>query len=59
MKAINEIQIQRLLEEISSIKSVINENRKLVQQLLLPGHFRLMAFIAGISIILFSLLFHF
>jgi hypothetical protein len=40
MNTINGGQIEKLLEDISSIKTVINKNKPLLQQVLMPAHFR-------------------
>lgn len=53
----NDKQLDQLIEEISQIKSVINKNKSLLRQVLLPAHFRLLALFSGISIILFSAIF--
>jgi len=55
----NDKQIDQLIEEISSIKSIINKNKSLLRQVLLPAHFRLLALFTGISIILFSMVFYY
>jgi len=59
MMNIDDQQIDKLLEDIASIKAVINRNRTLIQQILLPRHFRLFSLVAGISILIFSFLFYF
>jgi len=59
MDIVDDHKIEKLLEDISAIKSVIKENKKLLRQILLPIHFRLMSLILGMSIIVFSLLFFF
>lgn len=59
METINGGQIEKLLEDISSIKSVINKNKPLLQQVLNPAHFRLFTLLAAISIIGFCLLIYF
>lgn len=59
MVTINGGQIEKLLEDISSIKSVINKNKPLLQQVLNPAHFRLFTLLAAISIIGFCLLIYF
>ncbi len=59
METINKGQIERLLEDISEIKSVISKNKPLLQQVLMPSHFRLFSFLAGISIIGFAMLIYF
>ncbi|MBW1642390.1 MAG: hypothetical protein JRJ39_11190 [Deltaproteobacteria bacterium] len=59
MATSNDKQIDQLIEEISSIKSIINKNTSLLRQVLLPAHFRLLALFSGISIILFSMIFYY
>jgi hypothetical protein len=59
METINGGQIEKLLEDISSIKSVINKNKPLLQQVLNPAYFRLFTLLAAISIIGFCLLIYF
>lgn len=59
MDTINGGQIEKLLEDISSIKSVINKNKPLLQQVLNPAHFRLFTLLAAISVIGFALLIYF
>ncbi|MBW1985214.1 MAG: hypothetical protein JRI53_10890, partial [Deltaproteobacteria bacterium] len=59
MATSNDKQIDQLIEEISSIKSMINKNKSLLRQVLLPAHFRLLALFSGISIILFSMIFYY
>ena len=59
MNQIHPEQIDRLLEDIASIKTVINSNKPLLKQLLLPIHFRITALIAGLVIIGFSLWYNF
>ena len=59
MDTINGGQIEKLLEDISSIKSVINKNKPLLEQILNPAHFRLFTLLAAISVIGFSMLFYF
>jgi putative flippase GtrA len=59
MDTLNSGKIEKLLEDISSIKSVINKNKPLLQQVLNPAHFRLFTLLAAISIIGFALLIYF
>ncbi len=59
MDTINGGQIEKLLEDISSIKSVINKNKPLLQQILNPAHFRMFTLLAAISVIGFALLIYF
>lgn len=56
MDTINEGQIDRLLEDISAIKNVINKNKPLLRQVLNPAHFRLFTLLAAISVIGFAML---
>ena len=59
MKKIDNNQIEKLLEDISFIKTVINRNKPLLQQVLIPEQHRLLASIGGLSIIFFSMLIFF
>jgi hypothetical protein len=59
MVTANDKQIDQLIEDISSIKSCINKNKPVLRQILLPAHFRLLSLILGISIIIFSMFFHY
>jgi hypothetical protein len=59
MDPIEGSQLEKLLEDISSIKSVINKNKPLLQQVLNPAHFRLFTLLAAISIIGFALAIYF
>ena len=59
MVTMDDSQIEKLLKDISFIKSAININKPFLQKLLLPAHFRLMSLFIGISVILFSLLYFF
>ncbi len=56
MQTINHAQVEQLLKDIQSIKSVINKNRPVLQEVLDLIHFRLLMFLFGISIIGFALL---
>lgn len=59
MATIDDQQIERMLEDIASIKTVVNRNRPILNQILLPGHFRFFSLIAGVSIVGFALAFFF
>ena len=59
MDTIDGGQIEKLLEDISSIKSVINKNKPLLLQVLNPAHFRLFTLLAAISVIGFAMLIYF
>jgi len=56
MQPISNAQVEQLLKDIESIKSVINKNKPVLQQVLDFRHFRLLMLLFGISIIGFSLL---
>ncbi len=56
MEPLKSGQIDKLLEDISSIKTVINKNKPLLQQVLNPMHFRIFTLLAAISIIGFAML---
>ena len=51
-------QVDKLLEDISSIKATISQNRQVIRLILLPAHFRLLYLIVGLCVIGFSLAFH-
>lgn len=59
MDTINGSQLEKLLEDISSMKSVINKNKPILQQVLNPAHFRLFTLLAAISVIGFALVIYF
>ena len=51
-------QIEKLMEDISLIKSAISRNKNVTRMILLPTHFKLLYLVSGISIIGFSLVFY-
>ena len=51
--------MDRLLEDISSIKTVINRNRPAIQQVLNFSRFRHLFMLCGLSVIGFSMLYYF
>ncbi len=51
-------QVDKLLEDISSIKATISQNRQVIRLILLPAHFRLLYLLLGLSVIGFSIAFH-
>ena len=59
MQTIDNEQVERTLEDIASIKKIINRNKPMFQQLLDFTHYRLIFLLTGISIIVFSMLFYF
>ena len=59
MKTISETEIDKLIGDIKSIKTVISRNRPLIQQVMLPVNFRLISFLIGISVIVFSIVFYY
>lgn len=59
MKTIDDSQVDKLLEDIASIKSVLTENKPLLKHLLLPVHFRLLTLLAGLAVIGISALYYF
>lgn len=59
MKSIDNDQIERLLEDISSIKQVINRNRPILQLVFHPARFRWFTLATALSVIGFSLLIFF
>ncbi|MCG6911185.1 MAG: hypothetical protein LJE94_13815 [Deltaproteobacteria bacterium] len=58
MNAMTDRQVDKLLEDISSIKNAISRNREAIRLILLPVHFRLLYLLVGLSVIGFSLAFH-
>jgi hypothetical protein len=59
MSAIDNKRLEKLLADITSIKRVIRRNQPLLQQILLPTHFRWFALSAACAHIVFSLLIYF
>ncbi|MBU2510353.1 hypothetical protein KJ966_03410 [bacterium] len=59
MTNIDKKQVEKLLEDVASIKSAIDSNRPLIKQLLLPIHFRIISLIAGMAFIVLSSLYYF
>ena len=59
MKTIDNVQVEKALEDIVSIKKIINRNKPIFQQLLDFTHYRLVIMLAGISVIVYSMLFYF
>jgi hypothetical protein len=55
MNPMDNERIDKLLEDISTIRSAIDRNKPLLQQVMMPTHFRLLGLIAGLSIICFTL----
>lgn len=58
MNAMTDSQVDKLLEDISSIKATISQNRQVIRLILLPAHFRLLYLLVGLSVIGFSMVFH-
>ncbi|MBU4316315.1 MAG: hypothetical protein KKF30_03475 [Proteobacteria bacterium] len=59
MDQIDNQQIDKLLNDISTIKNVLSRNRGLLQKMLLPAHFRILWYACGFGFIFFCLLFYF
>ncbi len=59
MKTLDNDQIDRLLEDISSIKQVINRNRPILEKVFHPERYRWFMLAASLSVIGFSLLIYF
>jgi hypothetical protein len=55
MNAVTENNIDKLLEDISSIKTVINRNKPLLQRLLHPARLRLFFLLVGLNLIVVCL----
>ena len=56
MKTKDNEQLEKLLEDIASVKEVINRNKPIIQQVVNPAHFRLLMLLFGLGISFFSLL---
>lgn len=52
-------QLDQLLEDISTIKSVLRQNASILRQMLLPRHFRFISALAAIVILLDSYLYYY
>jgi hypothetical protein len=59
MNTVTENNIDKLLEDISSIKTVINRNKPLLQRLLHPARLRLFFLIVGLNLIAICLVLFF
>jgi hypothetical protein len=59
MNTVTENNIDKLLEDISSIKTVINRNTPLLQRLLHPARLRLFFLVVGLNLIAFCLAIYF
>jgi len=55
MANIDDKQLDKMVADIASIKSVIDKNQGLFQDMLLPQHFRVFSFFMGIAVIVFSM----
>lgn len=58
MGTINNEQVERLIEDIASIKQVINKNKPIIQQVINLAHFRLLMLLSGIAVSVFSISFY-
>ncbi len=58
MKTVSDNQIERLLDDISLIKSTIGQDRNRIRQIMGPTHFNLLSLLVGVSAIGFSLAFY-
>ena len=58
MEKVTDSQIEKLMEDISLIKSAISRNKNVTRMILLPTHFKLLYLLCGISVIGFSLVFY-
>jgi hypothetical protein len=58
MKTITDSQIEKMIGDISSIKSIISKNKKVIRQILLPAHFKWLYLVLGVSLIGFCLVIH-
>ena len=59
MDQIDSQQIDKFLNDISTIKNVLNRNRGPLQKIFTPSQFRLIGYVSGFGIIFLCLLFHF
>ena len=59
METIGNSDLNRLLADISAIKTVINRNKDIIQQILMPQHFRIFCISAGIVALFFSFSYQF
>lgn len=59
MTDVTKQQIEQVLSELDSLKMIINQNKTLLHQAILPRHFRTFSFIMGIMVLAFSLVYHF
>lgn len=58
METVANGQITKMMEDISSIKSVISQNKKVIRLILLPTHFKWSYLILGFSMIGFCIAFY-
>jgi hypothetical protein len=54
MENIKSSDLDRLMEDITAIKTVINRNKDIIQKILMPQHFRIFCICAGIVALFFS-----
>ena len=59
MSEVDSSKLEQMLQDISEIKTVINDNRPLLRHLFLPQPLRIVGIIGGLSVILFCLAFYF
>jgi hypothetical protein len=52
-------QVDKLLGDIASIKSVLSKNKPVLKQLLLPMHFRVISFIGGAAIVVLAAVYYY
>ena len=58
METATNSQIEKLLGDISLIKSVISRNKKVIRMIMLPTHFKFLYLVSGFSVIGFSIAFY-
>ena len=58
MEQLTNNQIDKVMEDISWIKSILNQNKRVIQLLMLPTHYKWSYLVLGFSLIGFSLLYH-
>ena len=57
MKSVTDHQIEKAMEDISWIKSILNQNKRVIQLIMLPTHYKWSYLVLGSSLIGFSILY--
>ena len=58
MEQLTNNQIEKVMEDISWIKSILNQNKRVIRLIMLPTHFKWSYLVLGSGLIGFSLLYH-